>query len=61
MTWAPPFYLLRTKITWNKVSCLKQGSATFPLPRTTLAIHIFVEGRRKKLIMPWTVSETVFP
>jgi hypothetical protein len=42
------------------VATLKQGSATFSLPRTALAIHIFVEGRRKILIMSWSVSEIVF-
>jgi hypothetical protein len=32
-----------------KVSSLDQGSATFSLSRAALAIHIFVEGRRKKI------------
>jgi hypothetical protein len=36
-----------------------QGSAIFSLPRAALAIHIFVEGCRKKLIMPWTETETI--
>jgi hypothetical protein len=39
---------------------LTAASATFPSPRAALAIYIFVEGRRKKLIMSWTVSETVY-
>jgi hypothetical protein len=39
---------------------LAQWSAKFSLPRTAFAIHIFVEGPEKKLIMSWTVNETVF-
>jgi hypothetical protein len=31
---------------------LHQGSATFSLPQAALAILIFVEGRRNKLICP---------
>jgi hypothetical protein len=30
---------------------LVQGSLTFSLPQVVLAIHVFFEGRRKKLIM----------
>jgi hypothetical protein len=38
---------------------LKQRSTTFSIPRAALAIHILVQGSRKKL-MSWTVSKTVF-
>jgi hypothetical protein len=38
---------------------LDQGLATFSLLQAALAICVFVEGSRKKLIMSWTVSETV--
>jgi hypothetical protein len=36
-----------------------QGWEIFSLPRAALAIHIFFEGRRKKLIISWTVSESI--
>jgi hypothetical protein len=36
------------------MNVLDQGLAA------ALAIHIFVEGRRKELIMLWTVSKNVF-
>jgi hypothetical protein len=42
------------------LSCVEQVLATFSLPQAALAIHIFVEGRREKLIMSCAVSETVF-
>jgi hypothetical protein len=39
--------------------CLKQGLATLSLLQAALAIHILIEGHRKKKLL-WTVYETVF-
>jgi hypothetical protein len=39
---------------------LSQDSVNFSLPQAALAIHISVDGSRKKLIM-WTVNKTVLP
>jgi hypothetical protein len=40
--------------------CYIRGRQPFHYRRTALAIHIFVEGWWKRLIMSWAVSETLF-
>lgn len=42
----------------TKIVAVCQGSATCLLSLVILAIHIFVEGRKKE-IMSWVVSGTV--
>jgi hypothetical protein len=40
-----------SRLVCQPVYTLYPGSATFSLSRAALAVHMFVDGRRKKLIM----------